>query len=88
MPAAQFNVKFLHRGIPTMGAAYLFHICKNRAFVDGNKRTALATAEMFILLNDLTLRAANHQLEALTVGIADGTITKDKVTEFFEKNIK
>jgi len=71
-----------------MGAAYLFHICKNRAFVDGNKRTALATAEMFILLNDLTLRAANHQLEALTVGIADGTITKDKVTEFFEKNIK
>ena len=44
MPAAQFGGGYLHDGIPAMAAGYLFHICKNHSFVDGNKRTALATA--------------------------------------------
>src|SRR5207249_5785917 len=47
MPAAAFGGQHLHDGIPAMAAAYLFHICKNHAFVDGNKRTGLAAAIQF-----------------------------------------
>ena len=31
-----------------IAAAYLFYICKNHAFVDGNKRTALAACLVFL----------------------------------------
>lgn len=38
-PMATFGGQFLHSTIPAMAAAYLFHICQNHPFVDGNKRT-------------------------------------------------
>ena len=36
-----------------IAAAYLFYICKNHAFVDGNKRTALAACLVFLEENGL-----------------------------------
>lgn len=36
-----------------IGAAYLFYICKNHPFVDGNKRTALAACLVFLESNGL-----------------------------------
>jgi death-on-curing protein len=36
-----------------IAAAYLFYICKNNAFVDGNKRTALAACLIFLEENGL-----------------------------------
>ena len=87
LPASQFGGRHLHAGIPEMAAAYLFHICRNHAFVDGNKRAALAAAEMFILLNDMRLTAANDELEALTVGVASGRISKEAVLVFFREHV-
>jgi death-on-curing protein len=37
-PQATFGGEFLHVSIPAMAAAYLFHLCQNHAFIDGNKR--------------------------------------------------
>ena len=34
-----------------MAAAYLYHICQNRAFMDGNKRAAAFSAVLFQVLN-------------------------------------
>jgi death on curing protein len=42
-PYATFQQTFLHEDIFDMASAYAFHICQNHAFVDGNKRTALAS---------------------------------------------
>ena len=36
-----------------LAAAYLFYICRNHPFVDGNKRTALASALTFLAENNL-----------------------------------
>jgi death-on-curing protein len=83
MPAARFSGEFVHDGIPSMAAAYLFHICKNHAFADGNKRTALASAIIFIQLNGWRLEATDEALEEVTVGVADSSLTKDEVVEFF-----
>jgi death-on-curing protein len=38
-----------------MAAAYLFHIVKNHAFLDGNKRTALVAALVFLDINGVSL---------------------------------
>ena len=86
MPASRFGGAFLHDGVPAMAAAYLFHLCRNHPFVDGNKRTALASAEVFLLLNRWTLGANNRQLEELTLGVASSGISKDAVTAFFRKH--
>ena len=75
MPFAQFGGQYLHHGLPAMAAAYLFHLCKNHPFVDGNKRVAVAAAEVFVLLNDHELQATDSQLEELTLGVADGSIS-------------
>ena len=83
MPAARFSKKYLHEDIPAMAAAYLFHLCMNHAFVDGNKRTALASAEIFLWLNDMRLIAADDDVERLTIGVAGGKVTKEETVDFF-----
>ena len=88
MPRQQFGGRYLHAGLPEQAAAYLFHLCRNHAFVDGNKRTALATAEFFLLLNGARLDATNDELIELTVGVADGSIDKDVVTKFFTEHVE
>ena len=40
-----------------LAAAYLFGIAKNDPFVDGNKRTAFAAADLFLYFNGLSIEA-------------------------------
>lgn len=86
MPAARFGGDYLHAGLPAMAAAYLFHICRNHAFVDGNKRTALASAEVFLFVNGMRLGADDKELEELTLGVAASRVTKDEATAFFVRH--
>ena len=44
MPGAAFGGEELHATLFEKASAYAFHVAKNRPFVDGNKRTALATS--------------------------------------------
>ena len=53
---------------------------KNHAFLDGNKRTAIACAEIFLMLNDWKLEADNKKLETWMFGIAEGTLSKKELT--------
>jgi death-on-curing family protein len=50
-PEATFGGEYLHTSIPAMAAAYLFHLCQNHAFIDGNKRAG-ANAAITFLLNE------------------------------------
>jgi death-on-curing protein len=88
MPQAKFGGQYLHEGVPAMAAAYLFHLCKNHAFVDGNKRTALATAVIFIEINHYKLVATDDQLEELTLGVACSSIDKNTLTQSFQKRVR
>lgn len=87
MPAARYAGAFLHPDLPTMASAYLFHLCRNHPFADGNKRTALTSAEVFLLLNDHHLKATNRDIERLVLGIAEGRLSKDDATAFLRKHI-
>jgi len=84
MPAAQFGGQYLHPDLASMAAAYLFHLCKNHPFLDGNKRVALAAADVFLELNELLLDATDQELELVTLGVADGSISKEQTVEFFK----
>jgi death-on-curing protein len=65
-----------------IAAAYLFYLCRNHPFVDGNKRTALATCLVFLsengLLPDETLDA--DAWEQLTLNVAASQIDREQTT--------
>ena len=48
---------------------------------------ALATAELFLLVNGHTLLATDDEVEHLTMGVAAGAIGKDRVTGFFAEHV-
>lgn len=76
MPQQSFGGQFLHNDIFEMAAAYAFHVAESQAFVDGNKRTGLAAAYMFLGLNGFRLIEQDDRLyEAM---IAVGTRRMDK----------
>ena len=54
-PQASFGGEFVHNDIFEMAAAYAFHITENQPFVDGNKRTALASALVFLDWHDIEI---------------------------------
>jgi death on curing protein len=66
-----------------LAAAYLFYLCRNHPFIDGNKRTALATCLVFLsenrLLPDEKLDA--DAWERLTLDVAAGRLDREQTTE-------
>ncbi len=85
---ATFGGEYLHQTLFEMAAAYLYGICRNHAFLDGNKRTSLACAIAFLRLNDLRLAAAEDDLYDLVIGVAEGRVSKAAVAVFFEQHTR
>jgi death-on-curing protein len=84
MPSATFGGAFLHPSLVEMAAAYLFHIARNHPFIDGNKRTSLAAAFTFLLMNDIWIEAGDDALTDLVMGVAEGRVTKSEVAVFLQ----
>lgn len=76
--------EFLHQSLHEMAAAYLYGICRNHPFVDGNKRTAAAAALTFLDMNDIHIEAGEDELYELVIGVAEGKVSKAAVAVFFE----
>jgi len=76
MPYASFSGMFLHSDLHEMAAAYAFHICQNHPFVDGNKRTALASALIFLELNGVSISDSQGKLDEAVVSLASGDVNK------------
>ena len=88
MPGAGMSGEYLHKSIPEMAAAYLFHLSRNHPFLDGNKRVALTASEIFLDLNGICLDTSNKKLQELCLNVAAGKLSKDEVTEFFKTHSK
>lgn len=62
-------------GAPTLSdlsAAYAFGIARNHPFLDGNKRTALAVADTFLILNGYEIIAPAADVYAAMIALASG----------------
>ena len=86
MPETTFEGEFLHGTVFEMAAAYLFHLARNHPFVDGNKRTALMSALVFLGLNGQRLDAEPEALYELVDGVAAGSVDKSDVSVFLRRN--
>ena len=84
-PHSSFSGQYLHKDLFEMGTAYLYHICQNHPFFDGNKRTALASALMFFLMNNIEIEVDSDLLAEMVIKIAKGMMKKEAVTTWFRK---
>jgi death-on-curing protein len=73
-------------GEPTLSeiaAAYLFGIVKNHPFVDGNKRTGFAAADLFLYFNGLSVEAEPEDIIQLVTKVAAGEVDEAGAAAFF-----
>ena len=62
-------------------------LVSNHAFIDGNKRVAVAAAELFLHVNGYRLSADNAALEDVTLDAAAGRIGLDEIRTWIEQRI-
>ena len=65
-----------------LAAAYGYGISRNHAFIDGNKRTALVAAELFLQLNDWRLEVDDADCVFTMLAVATGDITEEAFAEW------
>ncbi len=87
-PQASFGGQLVHDGLFAMAAAYLFHIVSNHPFVDGNKRTGMLAAIVFLDVNGIAIDHPSQDLYELTMGVAEGRIEKSAVAAELERIAK
>ncbi len=85
-PRAGTGDDYLHGDLFEMAAAYVFHIVNNHPFVDGNKRTGLVAAIVFLCMNDIAIEADGSELEALARDVAEGRAGKAEIAELLRRN--
>jgi death on curing protein len=85
MPSATFEGKYLHKDLYEQAAAYTFHISQNHPFVDGNKRTALATALVFLEVNGIEINDSKEELYEMMMELAKGKRDKEQVASLLRK---
>ena len=81
-PQATFDGQDLYPDIFSKAAALLESLVGNHAFVDGNKRTAIASAGLFLGINGYRLTANNQQLEDFTLQCARQAVSQDEVARW------
>ncbi len=81
-PQAGFGRQSVYADIIDIAAAYLFYLCRNHPFLDGNKRTALGACLVFLRLNGIAPApdGAPWAWESLTLGVASGDLNRDQTT--------
>ena len=74
--------------VARLAAAYAYGIARNHGFADGNKRTALVTADLFLMLNGYELVSSPADNVLTILGVADGTVSEKELTSWIRENIK
>ncbi len=68
-----------------MAAAYVYHICQNHPFVDGNKRVALVAGLVFLELNGISIEDPRGELYSLMMRVAAGKTGKDAIAAMLKR---
>jgi death-on-curing protein len=69
-----------------IAASYAFHIAEAQAYLDGNKRTAVAAALTFLKGNDVKLRVVEVLIYNAMIAIAEKRMTKSDLAVIFRKH--
>ncbi len=87
-PQASFGGESPFADAIEVAAAYLFYLCRNHPFIDGNKRTAMTAAIVFLRLNGFEPAKDSAAWEALVLEIAASNVNREGATKGLRKLLK
>jgi death on curing protein len=73
--------------VAALAAAYAFGIARNHPFIDGNKRTALVTAAVFLLKNGYELVAPEADAVVTFLALAAGELSEEELGDWMRGNL-
>lgn len=77
-----------HTDLADLAAAYLVGFARSHGFTDGNKRTGLACALVFLASNGAPLHVPAAELYALTMAVANNQADDTAVAAYFRDRLK
>jgi death on curing protein len=72
--------------VALLAASYAFGIARNHPFVDGNKRTALVAAAVFLLRNGHELIASEADTVLTILALAAGELSEDELVDWIRRH--
>ena len=72
--------------LPELAASYSYGIARNHPFFDGNKRSALLAAIVFLGINGMKLQATEEDAVLETLALAAGERTEEEYAFWLTKN--
>jgi len=85
-PRATFDGKELYPDLFTQAAALMDSLINNHPFVDGNKRTGVTAAGLFLRINGWKLTASPKKLESCTLRVATGRMKVAGLADWLRDN--
>ncbi len=73
--------------LATIAAAYAFHIAQNQPFIDGNKRTAMGCALLFLKVNGVDVERYDDELHDAMIGFAEKRLDKAGLAAIFRRTL-
>ena len=87
-PQATFGGEDLYSDLADKAAALMHSQASNHPFADGNKRTAVMSAELFLLFNGFELAADDDALEAVTMDLARGECRTEELAIWLRQRLE
>ena len=87
-PRASYAGCELYPDLFAKTAALLDSLIRNHPFLDGNKRTGVAAASLFLRRNGWRLALSNEALEALALRVATSAPCLDEIAAFLRQHSK
>lgn len=85
-PQSGFGGVYLYKDIFDMAAALLQSLLKNHPFIDGNKRTALTSASIFLQINGYSLIENNPKAVEFAVKVDNANLTLEEISCWLKEN--
>lgn len=84
-PQASFRGRSVYADLGEVAAGYLFYLCRNHPFVDGNKRAALGAELVFLRLNGIAPSADGPEWETLVLDVASSRLDREETSRRLRK---
>lgn len=85
-PQASFGGQDLYENIFDKAAALLQSLLKNHPFVDGNKRTALASAGLFLKMNGYKLKNTHEKEVEFAVDVDNKHLPLEQISQWLKEH--
>lgn len=85
-PFQTFMGNDLYPSIYDKAVQLCYGIANNHPFTDGNKRTALHSMYVYLIINGFDIAASQQEVENLIINVAAGNMTNTELAEWLREN--